>query len=897
MGTITVRSLSDGGGDSWWQDAPLAGEATAPAAQALDPRARDLAIRTVLGEAANEPDEGMAAVAAVIRNRAASGRFGKSVPEVILKPKQFEPWNTPEGRTRMFGYTPDSEPYARAARAVDSVFGEGVDPTSGATHFYSPTAQAALGREAPAWAQGEPQNIGRHAFFAPEGRAPGPVMPTADSWWKSAPLAGEATPVAQPDPPGSTVAQPDPPGVAIAGKSNIRAAQDLPEPTASEAFGRAAAKGLTANFYDELRGLMEAGGLNPNDPASLSALVTGAARLIKDKVAPERSLSGLITGEEARTEAQQRYDDAKAREGARTDLTATQRPILSVGGEIAGAITSPIARVGQGATAAAGIVGRMGQGIRQGAIYGGISGAGEGEGVAGTATGAASGSLLGGAVGAAAPVVMRGVEAAGRGVARAVSPVTNTIRSIRDPEGEAARRVTDAISRDMQAGGARRVSPQEFAAARAQGDPVNLMDIGGDTTRALGRSAANTSPEGRGVLSQALEGRFGTQGDRVIGWLNRSFHYPNAHAQQEALQQVSRSVTRPAYVRAYRAGDGGIWTPELERLAGSPAVVDAMRAATTKGRDRATAEGFGAFNPQVTVTQDAVRFNRGSNGQPVYPNLQFWDYTYRSLRDASREAYRAGRNDEGSALGTLARTMRDELDQAVPEFRQARAVYAHFADAGNALEAGENFVTARLGNREARQALARMSPQERQLFQDGFVSRYVETLAEVPDRRNVLNQIAQSAASRERLEIALGPQRARELEAMLRVEGVMQMANEAVRGNSTTARQLVELGLAGGVGGYGYLSSDPAAALNAALTYGAVRGQRGIDARVARRVADMLVSNDPRVLTRGLQIVTRQHRFLQNLRSADQAIARAGSGQASGAPALQAAGIGRAEDQ
>src|SRR5688572_439116 len=116
----------------------------------LDPRARDLVVRTVLGEAANEPDDGMTAVAAVIRNRVLSGRFGKSVPEVVMKPKQFEPWNTPEGRERMYGYAPDSEPYRRASAAVDLAF-SGADPTGGATHFYSPTAQAALGREPPKW--------------------------------------------------------------------------------------------------------------------------------------------------------------------------------------------------------------------------------------------------------------------------------------------------------------------------------------------------------------------------------------------------------------------------------------------------------------------------------------------------------------------------------------------------------------------------------------------------------------------------------------------------------------------------------------------------------------------------------------------------------------------------
>lgn len=136
----------------------------------IDPRHRDFAIRTILGEAANEPDEGQAAVAAVILNRLNSGKWGKSIPEVVTARHQFEPWSTQQGRSRMFGYTPDSQPYQRASAALDAALG-GNDPTKGATHFFSPTAQAALGRQPPSWAQGEGQPIGRHTFYAPEGRA------------------------------------------------------------------------------------------------------------------------------------------------------------------------------------------------------------------------------------------------------------------------------------------------------------------------------------------------------------------------------------------------------------------------------------------------------------------------------------------------------------------------------------------------------------------------------------------------------------------------------------------------------------------------------------------------------------------------------------------------------
>jgi hypothetical protein len=87
--------------------------------------------------------------------------------------------------------------------------------------------------------------------------------------------------------------------------------------------------------------------------------------------------------------------------------------------------------------------------------------------------------------------------------------------------------------------------------------------------------------------------------------------------------------------------------------------------------------------------------------------------------------------------------------------------------------------------------MLRMSPQERQLFQDGFVSAYIDKIRQVPDRQNVVNKIYNSPAARGQIQIALGPQRATELESMLRVENVMNMARGAIQGNSTMGMRML----------------------------------------------------------------------------------------------------------
>lgn len=713
---------------------------------------------------------------------------------------------------------------------------------------------------------------------APQQAAP---APSNGNWWDADPVADQqAEPQAQPQT--ATPSTSGRPRIVI---DTNKIGQTEQQPTGGgndrgvlDATARGAAQGLTANFGDEIRGLVEASGANPDDPASVYKLISGALQYF---------------GGDA--EAKKRYDEATARERGLNTEAETQHPVASTVGGIGGAMALPLGVAAQGATLPA----RMGIGAATGAAIGGASGAGEGTTPLDRTSRAITGVGVGGALGGVAPAAIEGIVRGGRAIA---TPIANAVRGVRDVDSEAARRVVGALQRDqgIDPGAVGRLTPNEFAASVQSGGPANIMDLGGETTRALARSAANTSPEGRAVLNRGINDRFEGQTARVTGWLRNSFHFPDADAQREAIQQTARTVNRARYAQAYREGDRSIISPELERLLGSPAVVQAMRRASVSGRDRSITQGYGAFNPGVTIENDIVRFNRGPTGAPSYPNLAFWDATKRELDDAANAAARAGRNGEAGVLADLARTLRGELDAQVPAYGQARAGAAHFFGAQDALEAGQNFVARNMRSPDARRALAQMSPTERQLFQDGFVSRYIETLNQAGDRRSILNKIAESPAAREKLNIALGRERAEELEAGLRVEGIMDLARNAVQGNSTTARQLAELGLAGGtytVGtGGNVLSPSPSALFNAALVYGAARGKGVINERLSRRVAEMLASNDPQILLRGIRTVTRSQNLFNSLRAADRGLARVGGEQAPSS-VFPAVGVGRAEDQ
>ncbi|MGD9724715.1 MAG: hypothetical protein AB7U76_26055 [Pirellulales bacterium] len=646
-----------------------------------------------------------------------------------------------------------------------------------------------------------------------------------------------------------------------------------------------------------------------------------------------QSVFGL--GDEIEAGARAAYDAATTDKGlgeaydqnlgdvrARVDASAKQHPVAYYGGEIGGMVAMPMgvaagaARVPGMARALtalgqrAGITGqglaaRMGAGAAEGATYGGLYGFGKSEGgVQNRLEGTGGGALVGGTLGGAAPAVLAGLSAAAQ-------PVRNTINSVVNPEREAARRIVEAQAsgREAQQAANRAMGGPQNAARDQEvigllqsgraGDELRNIDQlagGGEPVRALARSAANNSPEAREVLNRMTNDRFEGQSGRfaefVRGLIPRNelvSDAGNASLTREAVDQMARNANRPAYRAAYQAGDRTIWTPELEQISNAPVVRQAMQRAMTTGKDRAAVEGYGQFNPGVRFNPDTmeITFQRSPNGV-VGPNLQYWDQVKRELDDIAGEAGRTGAGGQAGNAAALARQLREHLDTVVPEYATARGTAANYFHADNALDAGRVFANGNHDNAEVARIVGRMGQQEQRLFREGFVSDFLQKIEQSPDRRTIVSRFANSPSERQKMEIALGPQRARELEAFLHIENVMDFPRGAM-GNSTTARQLVELGLAGGVGTLlgGGNPLDPKALTIAALTYGARRGQGALNERMARRIAEMLVSRDPQVMQRALRIVGQHPNAVNSLRSFSQAISRLSASGAGSAMAQQ----------
>lgn len=123
----------------------------------------EVAARTLCQEVRGEPLEGQQAVAYVIKNRLAIGKWGSSLATVCLWPYQFSGWRGPQDPNFTYACRlPDDDITLNHMRSVlQAALDSDKDPTDGATHYFSNIIQP------PKWTNGAILcgKFGRQSFY------------------------------------------------------------------------------------------------------------------------------------------------------------------------------------------------------------------------------------------------------------------------------------------------------------------------------------------------------------------------------------------------------------------------------------------------------------------------------------------------------------------------------------------------------------------------------------------------------------------------------------------------------------------------------------------------------------------------------------------------------------
>jgi hypothetical protein len=544
------------------------------------------------------------------------------------------------------------------------------------------------------------------------------------------------------------------------------------------------------------------------------------------------------------------YEGNLAAQRALDKANLEEHPWESGAGEVAGGLMLPMGAAARSPT----IAGRMAAGAGVGGVQGGLMGVGSSPDLTNTpevAKNAGLGFGTGVVLGGAAPPVMEGLSLGAQALARK-SGIPQAIAGLRDPKAVAEKMYGESVARDRAVGGAP-LSQDAFEEAVRRGQPMVAGDLGGAGTQNLARAAANASPEAEIALKKTLNERYEAQSNRVAN-LVQDLGGGNSVETLDKLKQAASRANRPLYKKAYEAGSNGIWDDSLAQLSQAPVVQDAIRKTMVSAKNDAAKMGFAPPKNPFTTAPDGRVILKEGEGREI-PNLQFWDYVKRNLDKAGKSGNADARD--------WARVLREHLDDVHPEYGEARGMAARAFGAEDALEAGAKFLTATGKNNEYAKTIAKMSDPERKLFAHGFMSELETKVREIPYRQDVVKKIFNSEEARRRVEMAVGEKKAGELEKYLYGEGIMQRLNEAVAGNSTTAKQLQylkEMGQGSLIGGATYLGSGgdmKDASLGAVAGALAKRGSHAVNARVMQHVGELLASSDPAKIDRAISMAAR----------------------------------------
>lgn len=621
-------------------------------------------------------------------------------------------------------------------------------------------------------------------------------------------------------------------------------------------------------------------------PAAIGATLSKAGLMHGSKAIPEEGTWGerfdaakraqMKTAEEA-----SKYAPKSHMLGEATGLIGSMAPLGR-----AAALEGRLAEAAKNAVGGGRYLGNLAKGathVAGGAGMGAAYGLGEGvtpeERLQNAKTGAITGAVL-------TPVVA--------GATRLPGLLAQTGRkmfpgAIEGAERSANRQIAEAANVDRTLGSERNyLTPQEAQAAVARGQPVLPIDVVGETGRDALRAATNTSEQAQALARDPIRARYESQAARyenqIKGMMN---HDLDAAGIQDEMRQAAHEINRPAYRRAYEEGSGGVWNPELARLANSPAIREALPDVLNKASNRAALEGVPAIrNPFITNAETGALELRDPG---VRPNLEFWDHVKRSLDDTIGGLDRKGEYANSRDLKNIRQRLLNNLDNSVDSYAEARRGAASMFGADNAFDAGLNFMKTKstLNLSQAKQAFNRMGQPEREIFAHGVMSDIVNNIRNKRSGQDIVKMF-DTPNDREKLEMVLGPDRYSELEAFTRVENIMQRAESAIAGNSTTMKQASRMGhLGSAVGsalrhGVGQITGATLAGLPGyavgAVADAVANQLSGMFAKdQAREIARKLTSRDPQAMQEVVQLIASKPEALNRLRNIDMSLRSLGT--------------------
>jgi hypothetical protein len=555
---------------------------------------------------------------------------------------------------------------------------------------------------------------------------------------------------------------------------------------------------------------------------------------------------------EGPTDPSEAYQQLRAGQNARAAATQEQEPIASTAAGIGGALL-PAGGAVRLVAAGKGLLGKTVRGALGGGALGAVAGAGEGETLDERGENALEGSKWGAGIGIAAPVAGKAIGQGVRLVKAVGRATTAPVRSLANKETFAAGKVAERLQQD-------KISPDRAATllrlkGKVKPDTV-LADIGGENTQNLLRAAANVPSEARGKLVRDLFQRQEGQLDRLRADIGSAFGDPKAfNSTVESLTTQRKQNAKPLFDAAFQTGTP--WTVPLQNVLSRPLtrklVARAEEAAANRG------EQFKAIFAQQQPGTNTFKFARVPDTEALHRVKMEIDSAINQLK--RREETGLG-NVQLRDLTILKKDLLDAIQN--PLYKRALKQYSGDSAAVNAIDEGfEEGLT--MEPEAIAKTLQGMSKTDADLWRLGLARKIVNQLRDSGGRQGTNRaEILFSPKYLDRMRAAFKDSATgKDFMRKLALERKMVQTRDAVRGNSTSAKQLAE-GMEAGVEADNIRDAlDMGSKLASGNYMGALvswlgRAKNmatGLRPEVADQIIRMLTSKDPQTIRRAQQLV------------------------------------------
>ena len=490
--------------------------------------------------------------------------------------------------------------------------------------------------------------------------------------------------------------------------------------------------------------------------------------------------NGELSGDE--------YYRIKSQINADYNAWAKANPEEALGLELAGGVTGAfIPGVGQIGTGMRGL--RAGEalgstllaGAKSGAISGALSGAGQAETMAPSdlASSIALNTAIGGGAGAGFGKL---TELGGRGFASGRDAV---LRRMGRETGDAAeRRAAEVLYGSTP-------SPERAVGATALSQRYNVPTPLGVATPELAalteKVLAKNAPGARDLAGQLVETQ-SRAGARVEQQIEDAL--PGARDFFDAEDAITANLRRiggDEYQKAFAVGS--VRDPQIDKVIYNPELADiwakAQRLARLDNRELKV-----KMEPVVDEGGNLVGLRPTSDS---VPDVEALDFFKRALDEKIDSGYRGTSSvgkSEASALKNRRNELVSRLDELVPEYRQARQLYAGDLEVRDALRLGRTLLSNKTRSQQFQRELTNMSDAEREALRTGARQAILEPLEDATTNRNFaqrLRGVRGDSGTMQKLQMVMDPQEYRFFERALRREDELFKRVSGIRGGSRTA--------------------------------------------------------------------------------------------------------------